>query len=56
MTTKHKLENVTVRLEAETREALEAMARAEDRPLSWLIRRALRAEAARCEAQTEHAV
>jgi predicted transcriptional regulator len=38
---------VHVRLEAELREQLEALARAEDRPLSYVIRRTLRAEAAR---------
>jgi hypothetical protein len=36
-----------VRLEAELRSQLEELARAEDRPLSSLVRRVLRAEAAR---------
>jgi predicted transcriptional regulator len=51
MTTKSKLENLTIRLEAETREAFERLAEREDRPLAYLIRRALRAEAAKREAQ-----
>jgi len=36
-----------VRLEPELRSQLEELARAEDRPLSSLVRRVLRAEAAR---------
>jgi Ribbon-helix-helix protein, copG family len=40
-----KLENLTIRLEPETREALERLAVREDRPLAYLIRRVLRAEA-----------
>jgi predicted transcriptional regulator len=36
-----------VRLEPELRSQLEEIARAEDRPLSSLVRRVLRAEAAR---------
>jgi hypothetical protein len=38
------------RVEPELRERLERLAAAEDRPLSWLVRRALRAEAARAGA------
>jgi predicted transcriptional regulator len=48
---KDKLQSVSVRLESELRERLEELARAEDRPMSYLIRRALRAEAARRERQ-----
>jgi predicted transcriptional regulator len=44
-----KLENLTIRLEPETREALERQAAREDRPLAYLIRRMLRAEAAQRE-------
>jgi hypothetical protein len=44
-----KLENLTIRLEPETREALERLAVREDRPLTYLIRRVLRAEAAQRE-------
>ena len=39
-----KLENLTIRLEPETREALERLAAREDRPLAYLIRRMLRDE------------
>jgi predicted transcriptional regulator len=38
---------INVRVDGELRERLERLAAAEDRPLSWLVRRALRAEAAR---------
>jgi predicted transcriptional regulator len=51
MTSRTKLENLTVRLEPETREALERLAEREERPLAYLARRALRAEAARRERQ-----
>jgi predicted transcriptional regulator len=44
-----KLESLTIRLEPETREALERLAVREDRPLAYLIRRVLRAEAAQRE-------
>jgi hypothetical protein len=46
--------SVSIRLEPSLRQQLEAMARAEDRPLSYLIRRALR-ETARREQQGEAA-
>jgi predicted DNA-binding protein len=39
-----KLENLTIRLDPDTREALERLAAREDRPLAYLIRRMLRAE------------
>jgi predicted transcriptional regulator len=48
------LQSVSIRLEPSLRQQLEAMARAEDRPLSYLIRRALR-ETARREQQGEAA-
>jgi predicted transcriptional regulator len=51
MTSRTKLENLTVRLEPETREALERVAEREERPLAYLVRRALRTEAARRERQ-----
>jgi hypothetical protein len=38
-------------VEAELRQQLERLARAEDRPLSYLVRRVLRAEAARAQTQ-----
>jgi predicted transcriptional regulator len=49
------LQSMSIRLEPSLRRQLEALARAEDRPLSWLVRKALRAEAARREQTTEHA-
>jgi hypothetical protein len=51
-----RMENqINVRVEPELRERLEALARAEDRPLSSLVRRVLRAEAARREQPGEAA-
>jgi predicted transcriptional regulator len=44
-----------VRLEPELRSQLEELAAAEDRPLSYLVRRALRAEAARRQQQEQAA-
>jgi predicted transcriptional regulator len=44
-----KLEPLSIRLEPGLRQQLEAMAKAEDRPVAYLIRRVLRAEAARRE-------
>ena len=42
-----KLKSVSIRLDDALRERLEEQARLEDRPISYLVRRALRAEAAR---------
>jgi Ribbon-helix-helix protein, copG family len=46
-----KLKSVNIRLDGALREQLEERARREDRPVSYLVRRALRAEAARWERQ-----
>jgi len=40
-------------VEAELRQQLERLARAEDRPLSYLVRRVLRAEATRTQTLTQ---
>jgi hypothetical protein len=50
-----RLQPLSIRIDGELRAALEAQARREDRPLSYLIRRALRAEAARREQQGQAA-
>ena len=42
---------LSIRVEAKLRQQLERLARAEDRPLSYLVRRVLRAEAARAQTQ-----
>jgi Ribbon-helix-helix protein, copG family len=47
MSDESKLKSVSVRLDDALRERLEELARAEDRPLSYVIRRTLRAAAAR---------
>jgi predicted transcriptional regulator len=50
------LQSVSIRIEPSLRQRLEALARAEDRPFSYLVRRALRAEAARrADQQSEQA-
>jgi predicted transcriptional regulator len=49
--TQRRLQSLSIRLDDELRKRLERLAHAEDRPLSYLIRRALRAEAARRERQ-----
>jgi predicted transcriptional regulator len=51
MSDESKLKSVSIRLDDELRARLEELARAEDRPLSYVIRRTLRAEAARRERQ-----
>jgi predicted transcriptional regulator len=46
-----KLKSVSIRLDDALRERLEEQARLEDRPISYLVRRALRAEAVRWDRQ-----
>ena len=46
-----KLKSVSIRLDGALRERLEERARREDRPVSYLVQRALRAETARWDRQ-----